>query len=527
MKNLYVIFLLITCYGFSQCNTSPITLGSQAEVDAFGVNYPNCTAFGNLNISGGDITDLTPLSQIVSVSGLVITNTGLNSLAGLESLSVLSGQIFMEISNNSNLTSISALSNVTDSAGLDTIQISDNPLLQSLEGLEWVINPLDLFIFNNDSLLNLMGLSATETLETLIVRGNSSLQDFTGLNSNTILNSALIIDDNDNLEHLAGLEDTVIGYSLEILNNDNLMSLAGLGAINETFNYLVLDNNLNLSDISQINLTSINIIDFFEMDIVDNPILSNCNTDFICNFLAENYNPNEDYLYITIENNGEACSALNDVLFNCGTVPFNDDCENAFPIALGESILAYNLNSANSANVPSCNNEGEILDVWFTFNVESNEVALQIDEGFSFQLWEGDCANLTQVPNTCGTDLIPDVEINSNTDYYVQVWSVNAEGGRSAPGQFNFTLGYPTLSVHEEVFKGFSIAPNPVSTYLTLTATQPLNTVSVYNTLGQKVMAITPQESQSKLDFNTLENGLYFITVTIGNLMRTFKIIKK
>src|SRR5690606_5393100 len=53
-----------------QCPAGNVTLTSQAEIDDFATDYPNCTEVsGNLIIQGDNITDLTPLSNLTSVGG--------------------------------------------------------------------------------------------------------------------------------------------------------------------------------------------------------------------------------------------------------------------------------------------------------------------------------------------------------------------------------------------------------------------------------------------------------------------------
>src|SRR5690606_29922257 len=48
-----------------QCPTGDVILYSQADVNNFATNYPNCTEItGYLSIGGSDITDLSPLSNL-------------------------------------------------------------------------------------------------------------------------------------------------------------------------------------------------------------------------------------------------------------------------------------------------------------------------------------------------------------------------------------------------------------------------------------------------------------------------------
>ncbi len=74
----FFTFLLLSVVFISnaQCPTGNFVLSTQAEVNAIAVNYPNCTQIaGNLQIGPpntalpGNITDLTPLSNITQVNG--------------------------------------------------------------------------------------------------------------------------------------------------------------------------------------------------------------------------------------------------------------------------------------------------------------------------------------------------------------------------------------------------------------------------------------------------------------------------
>ena len=76
--------ILLAC-GFPACN-GDITFTSQSELDS----WITCdTLFGNLQITGSDIVDLTPLNGLVAVTGNVNINncSNLSSLNGLNQLS--------------------------------------------------------------------------------------------------------------------------------------------------------------------------------------------------------------------------------------------------------------------------------------------------------------------------------------------------------------------------------------------------------------------------------------------------------
>ena len=74
MKHLLLILFIFPLIAFSQCPPDG-TFNSQAEIDAFATNYPNCTELtSSLVISGDDITDLSGLAQITACTSLGISN---------------------------------------------------------------------------------------------------------------------------------------------------------------------------------------------------------------------------------------------------------------------------------------------------------------------------------------------------------------------------------------------------------------------------------------------------------------------
>jgi hypothetical protein len=101
------------------------TLTSQEEVNEFTAEYVQ----GNLRVSGNDIVDLTPLSQLVSVkrSLIIENNPNLTNIAGLN---VLMEVGFIKIENNPKLKSIDAFSQLEKCGGM---YIRDNNLLKTIK----------------------------------------------------------------------------------------------------------------------------------------------------------------------------------------------------------------------------------------------------------------------------------------------------------------------------------------------------------------------------------------------------------
>jgi len=101
-KLLYqVLFLLISSTSFSQsCLPEGIIFTSQAQIDSFQVNYPNCTEIeGEVEIGtdsvNNDITNLNGLIVLTSIRGSlwIHNNDFLPSLSGLNNLVTISGYL--------------------------------------------------------------------------------------------------------------------------------------------------------------------------------------------------------------------------------------------------------------------------------------------------------------------------------------------------------------------------------------------------------------------------------------------------
>jgi hypothetical protein len=92
----------------------------------------------------------------------------------------------------------------------------------------------------------------------------------------------------------------------------------------------------------------------------------------------------------------------------------------------------------------------------------------------------------------------------------------------------NFRILVDTaLSNDDETIEGFKLYPRIVQQYLNYEAQENVQRISVHNLLGQEVMNVRPNLSNSHLDLSTLRGGIYLVKVQVGNVTETFKIIKE
>jgi ribosome modulation factor len=72
----------------------------------------------------------------------------------------------------------------------------------------------------------------------------------------------------------------------------------------------------------------------------------------------------------------------------------------------------------------------------------------------------------------------------------------------------------------------FNFFPNPVNDVLTIKAQASIDSITVYNMLGQAVVRSTPNTTDSTVDMSALQTGAYFVQVSINNTLKTVRVIK-
>jgi len=331
------------------CHPEGITLSSQAEIDSFQYNYPDCSEIaGNLYISGDDITNLSGLDIVNAIGGnfSIVANDSLSNITGLNNLTSVGGVFW--ITSNPSLTDLVGLENI-NSIGRD-LKIESNFVLfslSSLSGLETLGR--DLKIYHNIQLTNLAGLENITSVEgSLIVIHNINLNNLESLSNITSTGGDLTISANRSLLDLTGLSNIdSVGGSLQIIYCDSLSDFSGLDNVSAIGCDLIIYGNSNLE-----NLSGLENLDTIGRDIqigksfprpggpVGNPILTNilalenlfyigrdvninfnysltnCEAEGICNYLGA---PNG---VVNIYGNDTGCDKPTEVAEACGiTLP--------------------------------------------------------------------------------------------------------------------------------------------------------------------------------------------------------------
>ena len=72
----------------------------------------------------------------------------------------------------------------------------------------------------------------------------------------------------------------------------------------------------------------------------------------------------------------------------------------------------------------------------------------------------------------------------------------------------------------------FEYFPNPVKDELTIKAQQNIDSIEIFNILGQSVISLSPGALETKVDMQTLQTGAYFVKISINQNTETFRVLK-
>ena len=337
---LVCLSLFVAMVSHSQtCLPEGITFTTQSQVDSFQINYPGCAEIeGDVIIEGSGINNLSPLIVITNIEGFLqigsydVGNNSLKDLTGFDSLVSIGSDLI--IVSNQRLNNLSGLRGITSIAGY--LRILGNDSLENLIGLENISNVGGYFhIWYNDNLYNTSGLESLIVVEggfSIVV--NNKLKNLVGLENLVSIGGEFYLWYNDSLDCFAGLEnlDSIHG-NFNVSDNLNLTSLSGLNNLTSIGEWVNISGNYMLENLSGMqNLTSIggdlsirgnsNLVSLLGLDninhntisnlsIKNNAILTTCEAQSVCDYLASPNGTTE------IHDNASGCNSQLEVEEAC------------------------------------------------------------------------------------------------------------------------------------------------------------------------------------------------------------------
>ena len=100
--------------------------------------------------------------------------------------------------------------------------------------------------------------------------------------------------------------------------------------------------------------------------------------------------------------------------------------------------------------------------------------------------------------------------------------------GTNDSGDFEITIDCENLmSVDQQNFLNFAIAPNPASETIAVRNTTPIERLVVSNVMGQKLMVIEQAGLEQSISVQHLSPGVYFVTAEIQGAKHTVAVVKQ
>jgi len=135
--------------------------------------------------------------------------------------------------------------------------------------------------------------------------------------------------------------------------------------------------------------------------------------------------------------------------------------------------------------------------------------------------------NVVWYDTETGGTILPGTNLLQNGfTYYAESANPNGcEGKMLAPRLAVTVQSLLAAQNFDEAF--LKIYPNPVSNVLTVSYPEKLESIQIYNTVGQTVFAKNIGNTEVHADLSQLTAGVYFVNIIANNKIKTIKILKK
>ena len=121
-----------------------------------------------------------------------------------------------------------------------------------------------------------------------------------------------------------------------------------------------------------------------------------------------------------------------------------------------------------------------------------------------------------------GTNPLSNTTALSNTTYY----ATQTIFGCTSTSSLAVTVTTTLANVEFESVK-FNYYPNPIIDQLYITADKEINSIEVYNLIGQKLISLYPNVSVTSIDFVNFPNAIYLVKLYANGISKDIKVIKK
>jgi hypothetical protein len=241
---------------------------------------------------------------------------------------------------------------------------------------------------------------------------------------------------------------------------------------------------------------------------------------------------------ITLTNEQDAGCSISSGSLTYVCPPVNDACGTPTVLTPGgvftdNPVVGTNVGTTDSAETTSACGGYSGGDVWYQVTVPaSGNITIETaTNGTTFDtvlaVFSGTCGSLTEVDcSDDATGVYSLVSLTAMTPGEVLLVNVY-EYGNNNFGTFQVSAYDASLSSNSFDSNSFVAYPNPVKDILNLEYNSEISSVKILNLLGQEVISKIINANATQVDMSQLSAGAYIVNVTIGDAVKTIKVVKQ
>lgn len=244
--------------------------------------------------------------------------------------------------------------------------------------------------------------------------------------------------------------------------------------------------------------------------------------------VAENVPYSQDFETATVPNLPSCTSQQNVGSGNLWTV------ENNPGYGFTNKALRYRWNSSNNANVWFYTN-GVNLVAGTTYRISYSYGGTGTTFPEKLKVSYGSSANAAAMTNLLADypNVVNDTPINTFVDFTPSTSGVYYFGFNAYSDADQFYLIVDNILVDVALSSGsfdnanFSAYPNPVKDVLNVSYSTEISSIRVINMIGQEVISKNINATSTQVDMSHLSAGTYIVNVTVGDNVKTLKVVKQ
>lgn len=247
------------------------------------------------------------------------------------------------------------------------------------------------------------------------------------------------------------------------------------------------------------------------------------------------------YLHVRTVCAGPTYSTWSTISFTTpATPPANDNCSAAQVLTPGgvfadNAVIGTTVGATTVTGLTYGCQTNRANDVWYSVVVPASgtiTIETQVDGSSALtdtvlSVFSGTCGALVEVgcddDGGTGTFSLLNLTQPAGSTLYIGVW----RWGSATNGTFQVSAYDASLSANSFDSNAFLAYPNPVKDVLNLEYNSEISNVRVINLLGQEVISRNINANSTQVDMSQLSAGAYIVNVTVGNAVKTIKVVKQ